>query len=332
MQEPTLSVVIPVHNGEATLPRCLAAVLAGRGSSVEVIVVDDGSTDATPRILAERPVRVIRHERPRGAAAARNAGARAACAPVVCFLDADVVVGPELLATTERSLRESGVDGVVGMLARDTEPRNLASQYENLYMHYMYLNHPEEMDIFYTSFAAIKRDVFLEAGGFDEAYGGAGIEDMELGQRLVREGRRLRLDRRLQVLHLKRFGVGQLLRINRRKAAGTLRIMLRNRRGGHRNRKHVGPDWSFLLGIPLTGLALAALVGGAAAAFWPALAAAAVLLGLVAALNARFLSCLARARGFGFLLAAIPFFYVQFVNYGVGLASGLTGYVFGDRY
>ncbi|MBN2490511.1 MAG: glycosyltransferase [Planctomycetes bacterium] len=333
MPELRLAVVIPVHNGAATLPRCLAAVRASRGVAFEVIVVDDGSTDATAALVAADPaIRRLRHERPRGAAAARNAGVAAARAPVVCFVDADVVVGPDLLAAADQSLRQSGADGVVGMLGRATEARNFASRYENLYMHFMFAHHADEMDFLFTSFAAIRRDVFLEAGGFDEAYAGAGIEDMELGQRLVGAGRRLRLDKRLEVLHLKRFGVWQLLRTNRRKAAGTLRIALRNRRQGRRSRKHVGPGWAFLAGIPLTGAALVLGAAGAVGGGRPALVGALGLLGLTAALNAGFLSFLARTEGLRFLVAAIPFLYVQFVNYGLGLAEGLAGYLAGRQY
>jgi glycosyltransferase involved in cell wall biosynthesis len=338
MHDPALSVVIPVFNGEATLQRCLSAVFAsdfasmgGAGAVLEVIAVDDGSTDRTGEILARHPVKVVRQATSHGAAAARNAGAARATAEVVCFLDADVVVDRTTLPEVLRSFEDPGCDGVVGMLSAETEPTNFASRYENLYMHFMYLHHDEEMDIFYTSLAAIRRSVFEASGGFDEAYSGAGIEDMELGQRLVRAGKRLRLNKKLQVIHLKRFGWSQLLRINRRKASGTIRIMLRNRAARRAGRKHVGPDWSFLLGIPGTILALLALVAAALGQAWAAFVSGVLLIG-VAALNLRFLRFLRAAAGTGFLLAAIPFFYVQFVNYGVGLAHGTIGYVLGDKH
>jgi len=338
MQAPALSVVIPVFNGEPTLERCLSAVFRSDlgsetegASALEVIVVDDGSTDRTGEILARHPVKVIRHGTPRGAAAARNAGAREASAGIVCFLDADVVIDPATLREVLRSFQDAECDGVVGMLGAETEHANFASRYENLYMHFMYLHHDEEIDIFYTSLAAIRRAVFEASGGFNEAYAGSGIEDMELGQRLVRQGRRLRLNKKLQVFHLKRFGWRQLLRVNRRKASGTIRIMLRNRAAKQSARKHVGPDWSFLAGIPGTLLALLGLVAAALGQLWAAVGSGLVLIG-VAALNLRFLRFLRSAAGTGFLLAAIPFFYVQFLNYGIGLAHGTIGYVLGDRH
>ena len=331
--DPVLSVVIPVRNGEVTLRRCLDAVFAALVPGCEVIVVDDGSTDGTGAILTRYSVREIRHDRPRGAAAARNAGARLAAAPVVCFLDADVVVAEDTFRIVLESFEDPAVHGVVGMMGPETEHGNFASQYENLYMHYMYLTHAEEMDIFYTSLAAIQREVFLAVGGFDEHYVGAGIEDMELGQRLVREGYRLRLNRTLQVFHLKRFRWWSLLAVNRHKAAGTLRIMLRNRANGkHAGGQHVGPDWRFLSGIPATALAGLGLVGGVVFSVWFVALAALGLFALVALINARFLVFLGRMRGIRFLAVAIPFFFVQFVNYGAGLTRGLVGYLGGDRY
>jgi len=329
---PSLTLVIPVHNGEATLPRCLDAVDRSTLESFEVIVVNDGSTDGTGGILEQRPVKVLRHERARGAAVARNAGAAEAKGDIVCFLDSDILIAPDTLAEVVRSFEVPEVDGVVGMLAEETEARNFSSQYENLYMHFMYLHHTEDMDIFYTSLAAVRRDVFEASGGFAVAYAGAGIEDMELGQRMVTQGRKLILNKKLQVVHLKRFRLGQLLGINRRKASGTLKIMLRNRKEKVETRKHVGPGWGFLVGIPGTPLALLSLVVGVVWSCWPAwMTAGLVLLG-VAAANRTFLSFLLRKRGILFMIPAVGFFYLQFLNYGLGLATGMVEYAVGDRY
>ena len=98
------------------------------------------------------------------------------------------------------------------------------------------------------------------------------------------------------------------------------------------NRKHVGPGWAFLLGIPGSALGLAGLAVGLIAALPAVSATALVMLVAVALANGRFLSFLAATRGNLFLVGAIPFFYVQFVNYGIGLTLGLAGYLFGDKH
>ncbi len=329
---PAISVVIPVHDGAHYFARSMPALFASEGVAFEVVVVDDGSTDDPAAALADYPVRIERHETARGAAAARNAGASVARAPIVCFVDADIEVAPDTLARVARALDDSALAGVVGMLSADTEPRNFASQYDNLYMHYTYRVHPPEMDIFYTSIAAIRRSVFVEVGGFDEHYRGAGIEDMELGQRLVGQGHRLRLDHDLQVRHLKRFGLGQLLRINRAKAAGSLKIMLRNRAAGRRATKHVGPGWAFLAGIPLVPIGLVAGVSALVAGSWALAAVAAACFGFVLVANRGFLGFVARRRSLPFVFASAPFLLVQFMNYGAGLAAGAAGYWAGRRY
>jgi glycosyltransferase involved in cell wall biosynthesis len=89
-----LSVVICSLNGAAGVDRCLAALAAQQDVELEVIVVDDGSTDGTSAVAAEHEVTVLRHEVNRGLSAARNTGVRAATAPVVAFLDDDCEPSP----------------------------------------------------------------------------------------------------------------------------------------------------------------------------------------------------------------------------------------------
>lgn len=89
---PAVSVVIPVYNRAATLPRAVASVLAQDFADWELILVDDGSRDGgVEAILAagDPRIRAIRHEANRGAPAARNTGIRAAMGRLIAFLDSD---------------------------------------------------------------------------------------------------------------------------------------------------------------------------------------------------------------------------------------------------
>lgn len=87
---PTVSVVVPVFNGEATLGDCLRSLRAQSlpATSFEVIVADDGSTDATPQVAERFGIRVL-HGNHAGAPAARNAGWQAARGEWIAFTDAD---------------------------------------------------------------------------------------------------------------------------------------------------------------------------------------------------------------------------------------------------
>ena len=87
---PLASVIIPVFNGEATLAHAIESALAQDFDDFEVIVVDDGSTDSTPKILGaySSPIRVIKQKR-QGVAAARITGSAVAKGQYLAFLDAD---------------------------------------------------------------------------------------------------------------------------------------------------------------------------------------------------------------------------------------------------
>jgi glycosyltransferase involved in cell wall biosynthesis len=87
----TYSVVVPAYQAGATLGEVLDALRRQSLPPLEVIVVDDVSTDATGQIAGEHCARVLRHERPRYAGGARNTGWDAAAGDVVVFLDADDV-------------------------------------------------------------------------------------------------------------------------------------------------------------------------------------------------------------------------------------------------
>ena len=94
-----VSVIIPTYNRADLLPATLASIRAQTLPPAEIIVVDDGSTDATPALLAAapdlRPIRV----RNGGDLVARNIGLAAATSPYVAFCDSDDLWRPEFLAT-----------------------------------------------------------------------------------------------------------------------------------------------------------------------------------------------------------------------------------------
>lgn len=95
---PDVSVIVPVHNGEAFLAEALASVLAQDYPRFEVIVVDDGSSDASAAIALAHPgVRFLRQDQ-RGPAAARNAGVAASQGRYLAFVDADDLIPPHKLS------------------------------------------------------------------------------------------------------------------------------------------------------------------------------------------------------------------------------------------
>ena len=204
--------IVPVYNGAATLAGCLDAIYASRYPDFEVVVVDDGSKDATRQVASRYPCRVLALPQNRGAAQAKNEGAQVATGEFLFFTDADVHIQPQTLAWVAEDLRDPAVTGVVGLLADSCPHANFASQFKNLWMHFTYRRQPRRVGLFFTSAAAIRRAIFAQEGGFDAHYRGASItEDIEFGQRLLSRGHQIVMDQRLAVEHDKHYTAGEVL-------------------------------------------------------------------------------------------------------------------------
>ncbi|MDH4209703.1 MAG: glycosyltransferase family 2 protein, partial [Anaerolineae bacterium] len=145
-----LSVIIPVHNGGHEFHLCLEALQASTRCPDEIIVVDDASTDGSGDLARQHGVGVIRLDSPpHGPAFARNRGAEKARGDILFFLDADVAIHADALATTERCLTEHPeVAAVFG--SYDAEPRagGLVSRYKNLLHHYVHQHSRREASTF----------------------------------------------------------------------------------------------------------------------------------------------------------------------------------------
>jgi GT2 family glycosyltransferase len=226
-----LSVIIPVRNAAPLLERCLQALLRSDGADFECIVVDDASTDDTSAVAAQYPVSVISLERRHGPAGARNRGALEACGEVLVFIDSDVCLHPDTLRRIAAHLGAHPETAAVFGSYDDTpaDPHFL-SQYKNLLHHYVHQHSRSDAWTFWAGCGAIRRELFLGMGGFDESYTRPSVEDIELGGRLRALGQRVDLNAEIQVTHLKRWTLAGLLRADLfDRAIPWLRIMLRDR-------------------------------------------------------------------------------------------------------
>lgn len=189
MNEPLLSVIIPARDAAETLGDCLRALRSqslGR-DRYEVIVVDDGSSDHTPRI-AEAWADCLIRQTGRGPAAARNAGAVSAHGELLVFTDADCIPTPDFLERLSGAFQEAETVAAKG--AYRTAQRGLVSRFvQQEYQHkYDRMARRPRIDFIDTYAAAYRRRVFLENGGFDASYLTASVEDQELSFRLARKG------------------------------------------------------------------------------------------------------------------------------------------------
>lgn len=189
---PRLTVVIPAYNAAGTLADALDALdrqTVGR-DRFAVIVVDDGSTDATAAVAARHGAQVIRQPNA-GPAAARNAGARAADCDILVFTDADCAPAPDFLAQILVPFADPAVAGVQG--AYRTAQTSLVARFAQLEFEdrYAYVARRPTIDLVATYAAGYRKTVFDAAGGFDTSFCRADNEDTELSYRLSAAGHRL---------------------------------------------------------------------------------------------------------------------------------------------
>jgi glycosyltransferase involved in cell wall biosynthesis len=211
---PMLSVIVPAYNGALQLSRCLEGLRLSEYSNFEVIVVDDCSNDNTRQIAERYGVRSVQTPFTSGPAAARNLGAAMAQASTIVFVDADVVLPPNALALIAQEFtRDAQLAALFGSYDEEPAWDHFLSQYKNLMHCYVHQNSREEATTFWAGCGAIRKDIFLQFGGFNATrYNKPSIEDIELGCRLVDGGQKVRLLKELRVKHLKRWTLRGLLR------------------------------------------------------------------------------------------------------------------------
>ena len=185
---PRVSVVIPCYNLGRYLYEALSSALRQTMQPIEVIVVDDGSTDDYTRLVIDAidhpQVRVL-HQENRGLAAARNAGVRAARASFLCCLDADDRLHPEFFARALSLLETDPQIGFVTSYYREFDGRSGVVAYPTCAL-------PEMLVINRAMVSALfRRDAWEHAGGYCETL--SGMHDWDLWIGMLEAGYRAEL-------------------------------------------------------------------------------------------------------------------------------------------
>ncbi len=274
MTEPTLSVIISTYNRREILLKTLAAYQAqsARSEILEVLVLDDESTDGTPAAMSEfsahgqLPVRYFRLPH-RGQAATRNLGIREAKGKLILFGDDDILPGPNLVAehlAWHTKYPQAGV-GILGLVewSPEVKPTPFMDWFaEEGLFEYGRLKAGEEVGFgcFYSCNLSLKTD-FLRANGlFDEDFKSYGFEDAELGYRLEKKGLKLLYNPRAVGYHYKFVSFRDACR--RAKAVAAARRLLEKKEAGQylaelygRRERTPAMRVKRLLGMPLIPLA-----------------------------------------------------------------------------
>jgi glycosyltransferase involved in cell wall biosynthesis len=317
-----MSVVIPVYNGGMAFRRCLDSLAQWLPRTVEVIVVVDGQ-DAESVLTAEQfGARVLQLPENCGPAHARNMGASHAQGEILFFIDADVTIHPSTIAAIDLMFEHhADIDALIGSYDDAPGSANFLSQYRNLLHHYTHQQACSEASTFWGACGAIRRNVFLAMGGFNTAYRDPCIEDIELGYRLKAAGYRIYLSRYIQVKHLKRWTIKNLLKADLfYRAIPWTELIWRDRA----LKNDLNLDYTSRFSIIATYSLVLAL--GIALVLPGAIAAVALCALILVILNWPVYQFFGQKRGLWFALRTIPWHWLYYGYSGLGFILGTARY------
>ncbi|MDA8019286.1 MAG: glycosyltransferase family 2 protein [Thermoanaerobaculia bacterium] len=336
----TVSVVVPVGGTAPAWPRCAESLERLDPRPHELIVVFDGVDDAAsdgravkgsasrrsggseaaPRRSASAPAGalVLELDERGGPARARNRGVDRATGDVLFFLDSDVEAPSDAISRVQEIFDgPDAPDAILGSYDDTPSDPHFVSQYRNLLHHYVHQTSHETASTFWSGCGAVRREAFLEVGGFHEAYADPSIEDIELGARLIRAGHRIRLIKTLQVKHLKRWTFLGMLRTDlfNRAIPWTEQMLLS---GGLVNDLNVKTRdrISVVLAFLLTAALPFAIFSR------PARCLTALLAASIAAVNAGLFRFFRRVRGYAFAAGTLPLYWIYLLICGLGFGIG----------
>jgi GT2 family glycosyltransferase len=324
-----ISIVIPVYNGGEAFQRCLRSLDNFVSKSIEIIVVVDGGTDNSREVAEKFGAKVLAFPKAGGPARARNLGARVAKGDIILFIDADVTVGADTVSQVAKIFDTfPNTDALIGSYDDTPGAVNFLSQYKNLFHHFTHQTGAEDASTFWGACGAIRRNVFLEIGGFDEAYRYPSVEDIDLGYRLKKSGYQIKLCPTVQVKHLKQWGVVSLLKAEIfYRALPWTELIWRDR---HLRTNDLNLKFSSQLSLILIYALIAALF-----ASWWSMDTLAVALGLsltLLILNLQLYQFFHQKRGLWFAVRVIPWHWFYLFYGGIGFAIGTIRYHLFSKY
>lgn len=199
-----VSVYVPCYNGEPWLQSCLSALIHQTRPADELLVIDDGSTDASVSIASSfgATVRVISHSKNRGLAAARNTALLEARHGLVASVDADVAPDQQWLETLLRAMSTPGTVLVGGNLS-EYHQKHVADRWRATHM----AQHSGEFSLINPAIVPgantlVRRQVITSLGGYNTFFC-TNYEVVDLQHRLIRQGFTCRYEPHARAWHLR---------------------------------------------------------------------------------------------------------------------------------
>lgn len=195
--QPLVSFVIPVRNDAARLRRCLSSITRNDypRELIEIIVVDNGSTDESARVAREHNA-IVMQSASTSVAELRNRGARAALGAIIAFADSDHEIDSRWVRTAVDVLSSPAVAATGAPYLPDPNCNWVQRQYDGLRAR---TDRAEEVTWLGSGNFAVKRSAFDRVGGFDASL--TACEDVDLCNRLRLAGQRIVADPALRSVH-----------------------------------------------------------------------------------------------------------------------------------
>jgi glycosyltransferase involved in cell wall biosynthesis len=225
------SVIIPAYNAESTLPELLVALShQDYREDFEVIVVDDCSTDSTTHVCSRFGCRLSCCAINSGPASCRNLGAARAAGEYLLFTDSDCIVPPDWLQSFERALASTDCDVIMGKLVILPStlmgdaisalgfPAGGSLGFEKIWR----VSSEGFTESLSSCNFAIRKDIFLNLGGFDQSFPYAGGEDSFLAYKLVEAGYRIKYRQDVVAYHPARSSFSEFIRWQFRRGVSSL--------------------------------------------------------------------------------------------------------------
>lgn len=183
-----VSVIIPVYNASKSIKQCLESIYNTKYKDFEVLVVDDNSTDNSVEIIKNFPCKLIKFNKNKGPAVARNTGAREANGNILMFIDSDAIQQEDNINKIVDDFKKyPDIASVSGMFSKESISKGWFAKYRDLQIHYWHKSTSRTSTIFMVTTGAIKKDIFFEVGCFNENYNAADVEDYEIGHRIAKK-------------------------------------------------------------------------------------------------------------------------------------------------
>lgn len=212
----SITVAIPCYNGAAFIGQTIEAILSQSRPPDDVILIDDGSTDASAEIISGYPVRLVRHAKNQGLSAGRNTALENTRTEYIVYVDADAYADPEMLAALEEEFCQAGADPMFA----GAGGQGLEAVQDTVYDHWRSLHASqsfgpqriERMEYLAGLCMGYRTHVLKEAGGFYPMFRTNG-EDMDMGWRLNDAGYHLIYTPKARVYHQRRDDHASLRRM-----------------------------------------------------------------------------------------------------------------------